>query len=121
MGYSTQFKGVLEFDIPLRLEQHIVLEKILGEDVREHPEWISKDSYMTYIDLQITENLSGLEWDGSEKTREMPDCIALVIRLMQKDFPQFSLTGRMFARGDEIDDVYEIVVDKNKISIESKL
>lgn len=122
MGYSTQFKGELKFDIPLRLEQHLKLENILGEDARDHPEWnVPKGSYMSYVDLEITEGLNGLQWDGSEKTHEMPQLIALVIRLMQQDFPDFSLTGKLFARGEDLDDVYEIIVDKNNIRIESLL
>jgi hypothetical protein len=122
MGYTTKFKGELTFGIPLRFEQHIKLEKILGEDVREHPEWgVSKDSYMSYVDLEITKGLTGLQWDGSEKTYEMPELIALVIRLMQEDFPEFSLSGKFAAQGEEIGDYYEIIVNKNKISIESPL
>lgn len=119
MGYSTKFEGVLEFKIPLRLEQHLKLEKILGEDVREHPEWnVPENLWMTYIDLETTKDLSGLKWTGDEKTYGMEHAIALVIRLMKEDFPEFGLSGSMFAQGEEAGDVYYIHVKKDVVTVQ---
>jgi hypothetical protein len=116
MGYSTKFKGALRFDSEITVPQMVKLDSILREDVRDHPEWnVPKDLYLSYVDLEITNDLTGLKWDGSEKTYGMADLIALVIRLMQEEFPDFSLSGTLFAQGDEVGDVYTIVVDKNNI------
>jgi hypothetical protein len=39
MGYKTQFKGVLKFTQEPTVQQIAVLNKMFGEDCREHPEW----------------------------------------------------------------------------------
>lgn len=118
MGYSTQFKGKLRFDNPITVPEMVKLDSILGEDVRDHPEWnIPEDLYFTYVDLEITNGVTGLQWDGSEKTYEMPELIKLVIRLMQEEFPDFSLSGSLFAQGEDVGDVYTISVDKNKVEM----
>lgn len=122
MGYTTKFKGELTFDIPLRFEQHIKLEKILGEDVREHPEWgVPEDLWMTYIDLEFTPDFNGLRWTGDEKTYGMEHIIPLIVRLMREDFPEFGLTGKLFAQGEEAGDVYYINVNSDVVTITSPL
>ena len=59
------------------------------EDCRKHPEW--GDTNLSYIDLQLTDDFSALEWDGSEKTYNLQDKVNLIIREMKKDDPDFEL------------------------------
>ncbi len=118
MGYSTQFKGVLKFGSELTVPMLTKLENILGEDVRDHPEWdVPKDLWMTYIDLETTEGYTGLRWTGDEKTYGMEHAISLIVRLMREDFPDFSLTGKLYAQGEEAVDVYTITVENDVVTV----
>lgn len=122
MGYTTKFIGKLLFTKELSIPELKKLESILGEDVRDHPEWnVPQDLYMTYIDLETTEGYTALRWTGDEKTYGMEHAIALVIRLMREEFPRFGLIGRLFAQGEEAGDVYYINVDSDVVTITSPL
>lgn len=122
MGYTTKFLGTLKFANEITVQQLAKLDGILGEDTRNHPEWdIPTDVWVTYVDLETTNDLTGLKWDGSEKTYGMEDLIPLVIRLMREDFPDFGLKGRLFAQGEDVGDVYYINVDNDIVTITSPL
>jgi hypothetical protein len=49
MGYSTSFSGELLFTKELKASELAELNKFLGEDCRDHPEW--GISGLTYIDF----------------------------------------------------------------------
>lgn len=106
MGYTTKFSGKLLFNHDLPISAIQKLRTILGEDCREHPEWGRTD--LTYIDLKIADELDGLEWDGSEKTYDLPEKVNLVIRLMHEAYPNFVLTGELLAQGEDIDDRWKL-------------
>ena len=111
MGYSTYFKGELKFTKEATGSQLAVIKSMMGQDCRDHPEWKEPDLY--YIDLKITDDFSGLEWNGAEKTYGMVECVNLIIRVMKKEYPNFGLKGKMVAQGENIDDRWELVIDKN--------
>lgn len=123
MGYSTKFIGELKFNNPITHEEFSKLQTILGEDVRDHPEWDVgvTNQWITYIDLEINPASSGLRWTGDEKTYGMEHAIPLVVRLMREDFPEFGLEGRLFAQGEEVGDVYYINVENDTVTITSPL
>lgn len=102
MGYSTQFSGKLTFTNQLTGAQLYKLSQYLGQDCREHPEWGAP--HLTYIDLKITNEVDGLEWDGSEKTYNLPEIVNLLTTEMRKQFPDFALDGYLLAQGEEIED-----------------
>lgn len=108
MGYTTNFEGEFKFKEELTGSQLAKIKSFLGEDCRDHPEWGRTD--LTYIDLELLEDFSGLKWDGSEKTYDLVDKINLIIIEMRKEIPDFDLTGKMSAQGEEIDDKYEIII-----------
>lgn len=112
MGYTTKFSGVLKFVNPITPEQILKLQTILGEDCRDHPEWGAR--HLSYIDLKITKDSAGLQWDGSEKTYDLPEKVNVVIDQMQKEFPEFALTGRLLAQGEEVGDVWHLVMENNR-------
>ena len=110
MGYSTDFNGVLEFKEELTASQLAKVKGFLGEDCREHKDW--EDALgLTWVDLEITDDFTGLEWDGSEKTYDLVDKINMIIVNMRKTYPAFGLTGTMLAHGEEFMDVWEIVME----------
>ena len=107
MGYNTQFKGVLKFKNELTMDQLRELRKYLDEDCRAHPEWEGCEG-LTYIDLKLNKSLTGLMWNGAEKTYDLPEKINFVVESVQEKFPEFGLTGTLFAQGEEAGDVYYI-------------
>lgn len=79
---------------------------------------------LTYIDLELSKDYSGLKWDGSEKTYDLKDKINLIITEMKKSFPDFELEGHLLAQGDSIEDRYYIstfIMEEIKKYIESRL
>lgn len=123
MGYSTQFEGELKFTTDLKASELAELSKFLGADCREHPEWGASE--LSYIDLELTDDFSGLKWDGSEKTYELVEKINLVIENMQKKYPDFGLTGELLAQGEEVGDIWKLSMENNiahqrEIKFESK-
>lgn len=111
MGYSTEFSGELLFTTELKASELAELNKFLGEDCRQHPEW--GNTSLSYIDLKLNKNFTGIEWDGSEKTYDLVDKVNLVIENIKKKFPEFGLTGELLAQGEEIGDVWRLVMYKN--------
>lgn len=118
MGYSTTFEGSLKFTADLPIKALTKLTKILGEDCREHPEW--GPTSVTHIDLKLCEDFTGIEWNGSEKTYNLPEAIRLVIVLMQKDYPNFGLVGSLEAQGEDADDQWSLICYENAIAIKEK-
>ena len=118
MGYSTDFTGELKFTTDLTGKQLAKIKSFLGEDCRDHPEWNAKE--LTYIDLELTEDFSGIQWDGSEKTYELAEKINLIISQMKKDYPEFGLSGSLLAQGEDMNDRYSIVIE-NGFAKEKKI
>ena len=118
MGHSTDFSGVLKFCGDVTVQQLGHLNTILGKDCRDHPEWNPEmyGDYLTYVDMKITKDYSGIEWDGSEKTYDLVEKINLMLDLMRKQWPSFNLTGKLIAQGEDIMDRWELrIVDGNAI------
>ena len=126
MGYNTDFTGMLRFKNPLTREQEAKLSTFLGEDCRDHPEWERDDEYLTYIDLEFSDDGEGLIWDGSEKTYDMVEKINLILREMRKEFPNFEFEGGFDAFGEIGGDVWKIIfedgwaVSKEGVVVDSK-
>jgi len=114
MGYSTQFNGKLEFTSEITGPQLLGLSKILGKDRRDHPAWpkVGGNDYWFFVDLQVTEDFTGLEWDGAEKAYGMVEVVNTILAIMRKDFPGFGLEGRLDAQGEDIGDVWALEVSE---------
>ena len=96
------------------------LNQFFGEDCRQHPEWKSDDEYTNYIDLELTKDFSGIQWNGAEKTYGMVNAVNIVIREMQKTKPNFKLKGKMLAQGEGIGDVWTLVIGEDGFAHEVK-
>jgi len=112
MGYTTQFKGTLKFKNELTLSQLGFLNSMLDEDCRKHPEWEAPGLF--YIDLKLTDDFSGLEWNGAEKTYDMHQLVNVVIKEMKKKYPDFELTGHLIAQGEDIEDIWKLNIKNGK-------
>jgi len=112
MKYSMEVEEEFKFNKDLTVSELSHLQKFLGEDIRDHSEW-EKNKYsreFNYIDLRITEDFSGIEWDGSEKTYGLCDQINYIISQMIKIKPDFKLEGKFICRGEDFDDRYKIII-----------
>ena len=118
MGYHTEFRGSLRFNTKLTETQLSSIKQILREDCRDHPEWDAMD--LTYIDLALLSDNSGIQWDGSEKTCNMPELVNVIITQMRKEFPGFALTGVISAQG-EVGDFWELYISDDGIAKKRKL
>jgi hypothetical protein len=114
MGYSTEFSGELLFTTPMTGPMLAEIQKFLGEDCRDHPEWGQRN--LTYIDLELNDDYTGLRWDGAEKTYDLEAKVQLIIDNMCKKFPEFGLEGSLTAQGDDMDDRWILKVEGNKVS-----
>lgn len=110
MGYSTSFSGELKFSTELTASQLAYLSSLLDEDRRDHPEWKAPDAFY-YVALELTEDFSGLRWNGQEKTYGMDAIVNTVIRLMRERWEDFGLVGRMDAQGEDIGDVWALIAE----------
>lgn len=110
MGYSTDFTGKLEFTSTVTTEMLAKLNTFFGEDPDDHPDWGMPRRESGYIDLQLTKDFTGIEWNGAEKTRGMVETVNLIIREMKKTWPEFGLRGVLNAQGEDVDDRWKLVV-----------
>lgn len=109
MGYTTRFEGVLRFARDLTTAELRILNSILGEDCRDHPEW-GADCDVAWIDLEITGDFSGLKWNGAEKSYFMEKQVNTVIRAMRTRVPDFALVGVLHAQGEDLEDRWDLVI-----------
>ena len=120
MGYSTDFFGELLFrEGTMKTEEELTLiESILGRDARDVPAWKifgSKD--MTHIDLAYNKFRTGIKWSGDEKTYDLPEKVALLIRIMRSQNPNFGLLGKMKAEGERDNDRWLFEVSDRTIIV----
>ncbi len=113
MGYSMEFSGELKFTKEPKVSMIAALKSMFNKDCRDHPEW-EPDKYsqhLYYIDLELTDDLLGVRFNGAEKTSLGPAMINMVTDVMRFRFPGFQLSGELLAQGEDIDDRWRLVVD----------
>lgn len=112
MGYSTHYEGVLKFTCEMNGNDFARLSSYLGEDVKHHPEWGVEGGlgYEYYIKLELADDFSGVQWDESEKTDGMVEVINFLIDEMRKTKPDFGFEGEMLAQGEDVGDVWRLVI-----------
>ncbi len=120
MGYTTEFKGELEFNYELSASELSEVKKFLGEDCRQHPEWEGSKG-LSYVDLEFTDDFSGLRWNGAEKTYDMVDIINMITVTMNKKYKHFCFKGKLIASGEEYDDVWELVIKEDGLAEKKEL
>ena len=117
MGYNTEFRGELKFKKELTASQLAKISSFLGEDGRDHPEWCAN---LSYINLELNADFSGIQWNDTEKTYDMVGCVNLIIREMVKICPDFELEGKFLAQGEDIDDRWNLIIE-NGMAVRKEL
>jgi len=113
MGYNTDLEGVLTFKNEMTIEQLKELQKFLGENPDNHKDWI-RPAKNSYIQFEITDDYSGLKWDGNEKFYYIPEAVNIILDNMRIKFPDFELEGEMLAQGEEILDRWKLVIEDGR-------
>lgn len=116
MNYRTEFEGKLRFVNKLTADQLTYLCKIIGEDVEKHPEWDSID--LSYIDLKLSDDLEGLEWNVARSTYNMIGIVNLVTIEMRKKYSDFRLTGKLRAKGEAEGDIWILEINREGYAIQ---
>ena len=112
MGYNTQFEGVLKFKKPLSEFELLFIKTILGEDTRDHPDWKKSNIDASYIQLELTKDKSGIQYDGSEKFYNSVEAVNLVTMVMRDKFPDFCLEGSLIAQGEAVSDRWSLIINE---------
>ena len=110
MGYNTKFEGVLKFNQEIPNTVISKINRMLGQNCREHPEW-ADSSGLKVIDLKFTDDFSGLTYSGHENSGLNERMVNVVILEIRKHLPSFSFTGSMRAQGEEPDDRWVIIIN----------
>ncbi len=115
MGYNTRFRGVLKFTCPMDVEKLQHLAKFLNSaDPEDYPDWIiPAGAKKPYIQLRVTKDYSGIEWDKSDKFYDATDAVNIILVNMRAKYPEFGLTGSLEAQGEDMIDRWTLVVEDN--------
>ena len=100
MGYTTEFRGHFDISPPLPAE---TLEE-LGLFLEERHSYTTHPSI--HCDWDFSDDGCQMYWNGSEKSYNM---LQWAIYLKNKFFPSHTVSGRIHARGEEFDDIWEMV------------
>lgn len=111
MGYSTDFQGKLSFTRELTASELLRVKEVYGEDRRQHPEWKIPDDTFCYVAFQLTDDLTGIEWDGGEKTYGAVEQVNFILTRLPEGV---SLTGSFYAQGEEIGDVWYLRIQEGR-------
>lgn len=126
MGYSTDFEGELKFTREITVSELRAIKEILDQDDAEKLAASSgyqrtKDDRFSYLNLELTDDFTGIKWDGGEKTYYMVTSLNVVMHAIKQQIPDLALTGSMFAQGEEIGDVWGIEIkDGQAVQVEVK-
>lgn len=119
MGYTTKFKGELKFTKEPTLEQLRALRAMFGECCEKHKDWNAPG--LGYVDLELTQNLSGLCWNGAEKTYDLDKIVNVVLAQMRTKWPDFGLSGALSAQGEDIEDRWSLTIGDDGLAHKIKI
>lgn len=120
MGYTTEFQGQLNFLRPLTAEEELELMKYCSGDMEntgDHPDWLIPEGWRGgYIQFVITDDKTGIQWDGNEKFYDAEKAANCVLMNMRAKFPDFTLYGHLDAQGEEFDDRWQLRIGEDGIA-----
>lgn len=131
MGYTTKFSGTLKFSQTPSVGKLQWLAKLLADYDHEWLGKVASDSaypynpeagdgdFRHYVDLRLTKDLSGIEWDSdTEKNSGMLTAIKVLQHAINAQFPtepEVFFEGTMTAQGEDPSDVWGIEAHEGTI------
>ena len=130
MGYNTDFSGEIRFSRELTKAEQFLIKGMLdklsdAQELAEEFRYTAQEhDYYSYHNLRLNEEGNAIEWNGGEKTYEMPTSMRVVIHAITCNIPDIIMNGVFLAQGGEIGDVWKLMVIDNvvieeKVSLES--
>ncbi len=58
---------------------------------------------------------SGLTWNGAEKTADLNQVVEFVLDVMHAKYPDFGLTGKILAQGEDINDRWQLYLEDGAV------
>lgn len=112
MGYSTDLDGELKFNRILTADELAFIKSMfwLECDDYEKEGWIHPKGKPHYIQIEFTDDFSGIKWDGSEKFYEAVAAINFIIANARTKIKDFTLSGQLEAHGEEHGDHWFLVI-----------
>ena len=116
MGYQTDFDGVLKFKNEPSMQEIKKINKLMNFlDPDEHPEFLrNPGDKLSYIQFELTDDIDGIKWDGSEKFYNAVEAVNFILLNMRAEFPDFGFTGELLARGESAKDVWKLAIVDGK-------
>tara|TARA_R110000744_G_scaffold380215_1_gene500200 strand:- start:2527 stop:3063 length:537 start_codon:yes stop_codon:yes gene_type:complete len=114
MGHSTNYTGTIRIN-NLNLEKVRKLKTFLGADKRD----LMRDGVITeaqmdlleysyFFDMELDEEMTALQWNGSEKTNGLENWLNLVGCALDLDYQE---GDSLLCQGEEIEDRYLIMIE----------
>ena len=116
MGYSTEFRGTIRIE-NMNLDIARKLKPFMGADKRDLRGHLSpkeqEDLPFYHFDIELSDDMGGLKWNGSEKTYGMAEMLNF---LADKLGFVFKDGDYLLAQGEDFDDRYQLVVMNGKVA-----
>lgn len=114
MGYSTDFTGELKLRPATTVQELRKLRELFDLD-RDAMRALGYGD--GHVDLELTDDLNAIRWNGAEKTRGMDMAVTMLVKETRKQFPEFTLNGTLQAQGEDADDRWDLVVEDGAVRI----
>ena len=117
MGYNTEFIGSLHFNKPLSLKEKEHFDTFKNDMNNKNSSKYTKED-ICFFEFDISNDNSYIYWDNTEKPYDISAKLKLFIKFMLENNSDFELNGELLAQGENIEDRYKIIVNKNTITEE---
>jgi hypothetical protein len=108
MGYNTKFTGTLKFTKETPLAAIPMLKDLIDTE-RTPPDY--GNNYIGIVIKTESGHPIGIAWnDECEKTYGMVETVNFLLDSVRVAFPGFGLEGSLLAQGEEIGDVWHLII-----------
>tara|TARA_R110002153_G_scaffold66396_5_gene177505 strand:- start:1071 stop:1613 length:543 start_codon:yes stop_codon:yes gene_type:complete len=120
MGHSTNYTGKIRIT-NLDLDKVRQLKKFLGADKRDLlKEGVLTEAqsnalgYNNHFDMELDEDMTALQWNGSEKSNGLENWLILVRGLCELEYQE---GDSLVCQGEEAEDRYLIIIEAGSVFV----
>lgn len=110
-----RFKGNLYFKQPLSYKEVKLFDTFKEDFISGDTLKYTKEDIIDF-EFDLSYDNTYMYWDNSENTSDFYNKIKLFIKFMVENSPTFELNGELIGQGEDIDDRFKIIVDKNVVT-----